>query len=415
MAWLTCLSSGLFFFYQFFQLNLFDVLNQPLREAFQLDATQLSWMSSTYLCADIFFLFPAGMILDRFSTRRVILSSLLICILGTVGFALTTSFVWASCFHFLAGIGHAFCFLACVVLVSRWFPPRRQAFVIGCIVTMAFIGGMMAHTPLVYLAQHFGWRGSLLIDGGIGALILVWIAIFVQDGPSEDLKQKESMKKDDTPNMLQALKCRETWLAGLYTACLNLPIMVICALWGASYLQTVHQLEPIDASNVVSLIFMGSILGCPLVGWISDRTGRRKPMMLAGAMATLLVMLPLLIGVSLPAQILSVLFFLMGFFTSTQVISYPLIAESNRKENTGSAIGFASLIIMGTGGVGQVLFGWLMAYHAGIDTQRYVVSDFQFAMWMFPVAIIIALLAMIFIRETYSGSQVHSLSNEKGL
>src|SRR3990167_7392048 len=182
-AWLVCLSAGLFFFYEFFQLNLFDVINQPLREDFKLDATQLSWMSSTYLWADLCFLLPAGVILDRFSTRRVILTALAVCIIGTIGFALTNSFVLACFFHFLSGIGNAFCFLSCVVLVAHWFPPRRQALVIGLLVTMAFAGGMMAHTPFAYFNEHYGWRNSLLIDGAVGVLFLVWIFFTVQDRP----------------------------------------------------------------------------------------------------------------------------------------------------------------------------------------------------------------------------------------
>lgn len=400
MAWVVCLSAGLFFFYEFFQLNLFDVINQPLRDEFQINATQLSWMSSAYLWADILFLLPAGIILDRFSTRLVILSAMLVCIVGTIGFALTSSFTWAFFFHFLSGIGNAFCFLSCVVLVSNWFPSRRQALVIGCLVTMAFIGGMMAHTPLAYLNEHYGWRQSLLIDGGAGILIFLWIFLFVKDKPSS-LSAMNACKKTASYNVLFALTNRQNWLAGLYTSCLNLPIMVICALWGASYLQVVHHLPQMVASNTVSLIFIGSILGCPLVGWLSDQSGRRKPLMMLGAIATFLTVIPLFLGIPLSQTTLSGLFFMLGLFTSTQVISYPLIAESNSATNTGAATGIASIIIMGGGGVGQVLFGWLMQYHAGIVTQQYTVSDFQFAMWMFPIATIAAFLAILFTRETY--------------
>lgn len=401
MPWLVCLSAGLFFFYEFFQLNLFDVINEPLRETFQIDAAQLSWMSSTYLWADILFLLPAGMILDRFSTRRVILTAMFVCVVSTLGFALTQSFAMASFYHFLSGIGNAFCFLSCVVLVSRWFPPRRQAFVIGCIVTMAFIGGMMAHTPLAYLNERFGWREALLIDGGMGIALFVWILMAVKDRPySETVKVRPDHKVSS--NLSDVLSNRQNWLSGLYTSCLNLPIMVLCALWGASYLEKVHHVTKLEASNIVSMIFIGSILGCPLVGWLSDYIGRRKPLMIFGAVATLLTIVPFFIGVVLAPIVLSLLFFALGVFTSTQVITYPLIAESNAASNTGAATGTASVIIMGGAGVGQVLFGFLMHQHAGMA--HYTASDFQYAMWLFPIATITALLAVLFIRETYCNS-----------
>ncbi|GGI92050.1 MFS transporter [Legionella impletisoli] len=400
MAWLVCLSAGLFFFYEFFQLNLFDVINQPLRESFHIDAAQISWMSSTYLWADILFLLPAGVILDRFSTRMVILTAMFVCVVGTVGFALTNSFAIASFYHFLSGIGNAFCFLSCVVLVSRWFPPRRQALVIGCLVTMAFIGGMMAHTPLAYLNEHFGWRDSLLIDGGVGALLFLWILFFVKDHPPQlASNQNHVSEKTASPSVLKSLVNPQNWLAGLYTSCLNLPIMVLCALWGASYLEVVHHLPKMAASNVVSMIFIGSIIGCPVIGWLSDTMGQRKPLMILGAIATLITIIPLFLGIAFSPTELSILFFALGFFTSTQIITYPLIAESNDSSNTGAATGMASVIIMGGGGVGQVLFGSLIKHHATSDL--YTFTDFQFAMWMFPIATLVALVAILFTRETY--------------
>ena len=402
MPWLVCLSAGLFFLYEFFQLNLFDVINQPLRAEFNIDAAQLSWMSSTYVWANVLFLLPAGVILDRLSTRKVILVAMAICVLGTLGFALTHVFAWAAFFHSMTGIGNAFCFLSCVVLVSRWFPPRRQALVIGCVVTLAFIGGMLAHTPLAYLSNHYGWRDALLLDAGVGALIFGWIFLVVKDKPCADLPSEATpVNRSYWSGFLSVLANRQNWLAGLYTSCLNLPIMVLCALWGASYLQEVHQLTAIAASNIISLIFMGSIVGCPLVGWVSDSMGRRKPLMLAGAIATFLIVIPLFMGVALSEIVLSILFFALGLFTSTQVIAYPLIAESNCIDNTGVATGMASVIIMGGGGIGQVLFGLLMRYHARVPTQHYSVADFQFAMWMFPIAAVVALSALLLTRETY--------------
>ena len=256
----------------------------------------------------------------------------------------------------------------------------------------------MAHTPFAYLSTQYGWRHAMYIDAGVGALIFVWLFFIVKDNPNAD---HTSVSSSYFSGFLEVLTNRQNWLAGIYTACLNLPIMVLCALWGASYLAVAHQLDGMAASNIVSLIFMGSIFGCPLVGWLSDRLGRRKPLMLMGAIATLIIISPLLMGVSLSPVVLSVLFFALGVFTSTQVIAYPLIAESNAPAQTGVATGMASVIIMGGGGFGQVLFGVLMRHHAQGLSQQYAVGDFQFAMWMFPIAALVALLAILLTRETH--------------
>lgn len=401
MAWLVCLSAGLFFFYEFFQLNLFDVINQSLRDDFQIDAGQLSWMSSGYVWANLLFLLPAGVILDRYSVRRVVLVAMSVCILGTVGFGMSYSFFAATFFHFLAGIGNAFCFLACVVLAARWFPPRRQAFVVGSVVTMAFFGGMMAHTPLAYLNDRFGWRHALLIDGAVGAILLLWLFLILKDEPMKAPVHSHVSIEGLLPSFMTAVRNKQNWLCGVYTSSLNLPIMVLGALWGATYLTTVHGVSTIAASKVISCLFIGSMAGCPLVGLISDAMGRRKTPMIAGAILTVLAFIPLLMSAPLSSALLGLVFFAIGFVTSAQVVSYPCIAESNRANITGAATGIASLVIMGGGGLGQVVFGQLMQHHAGMTSQHYQVVDFQFAFWMFPVSTIIALLALCFMRETY--------------
>ena len=450
LPWLVCLSAGLFFFYEFFQLNLFDVINKDLRISFAIDAARLSWMSSACVWANVVFLLPAGVMLDHFAVKKIILWSLLICVLSTFGFATTTSFNLATFYHSLVGIGNAFCFLACVVLVTRWFPPKKQALVIGLIVTMAFLGGMAAHTPFAYLNYKFGWRNAVLIDGLVGVFIQIWIYFFVHDksipatttqtnnnrplskpaaesklqGDSErrtgvDTQVHEDLSTESTKQVASAagfgkrsnnwfhkftrsILNKQTWLAGLYTSCLNLPIMILCALWGGSYLIDVHQLNSISASNIVSLILFGSIIGCPFLGWISDKQGKRKPTMLWGAIFTLLLVLPLMLPIKISIINLSLIFLGLGFVTSAQVISYPLIAESNHPRNTGVATGIASIIIMSGGGLGQLIFGNLITVNY---FNNQVISDYKKAMLIFPISACIALAAILLIKETYCSPQ----------
>lgn len=397
MPWLVCLSAGLFFFYEFFQLNLFDVINQHLRQEFLIDATDLGWMSSAFVWGNVLFLLPAGLILDRFSARRVIIAALAVCVLGVFGFAISQSFLIATICHALTGIGNAFCFLSCVVLISRWFPPKKQALVIGCVVTMAFLGGMAAHTPFAYLNTHFGWREATKVDGYLGLILLFWIIWIVKDKMAA--RAVTQHKSDLIRDIGSAIRNQQNSYAGLYTACLNLPIMVLCALWGDSYLQQVHHVPHFEASNIVSELFIGSIIGCPLVGWLSDKQGRRKPTMTLGAVATLGLTFFLVMPIDMSPLQLKLLFLALGLFTSTQVLSYPLIADKNPAHLTGVATAIASILVMGGGGIAQVLFGTLLQYHTKTIAVPFTTTDYQFAMWIFPISAFIALFMVFLIHE----------------
>lgn len=397
LAWIVCLSAGLFFLYEFFQLNLFDTINKDFSEALSLSSIQIGWISSSFLIADVLFLLPAGLILDRFSIRTVILFALVLSITGTFGFAFTNSFSIAFFSHFLSGIGNAFCFLACVMLVTQWFPRNRQALVIGVIVTMAFLGGTLAHVPLLWLKHHFGWRQSLIIDGLVGIGILAIIALFVSE------KKSHVQHKDTSPppfwnSLKRAIGNRQNWMLGLYTAILNLPIMVLCALWGTRFITEVYAWPEALGSQMMSYIFYGSMIGCPTIGWLSDQLDQRRSLMIVSAIITLALSLPIAFGYQISPTTMKCLCFAIGFITSAQVLSYPLIAESNPLEYRGAATGFASVLIMGGGMVGQMLYSFLLEMHTQ-QQNIYTSADHLSAFVMLPVLFVGAILAAVLIRN----------------
>ena len=406
-AWLVCFIASLFFLYEFIQLSSFDALNQFLTAHFHLSASQLSLLGSAFLWGNVMFLLPAGILLDKFGPRRMILLSLGVAIIGVGIFAFSHSFMLAFISRLMTGIGNAFCCVSLVVLVSRWFPARKQAFAMGTLVNMAFLGGMFSHTPLVWLLGHFSWQVLMLANTLFGMVIWGLIFSFLTDYPQ--YRQSEFIHKNTREiGFWQAFRkicIAQNIFAGLYTACLNLPIMVLCALWGMQYLKVVHHLTVYQASNVVSMIFLGSIIGCPLAGWLSDQMQLRKPVMWFGAITAFLLTMPLCFGdVNLSQTALVLIFFGLGCVTSTQVLSYPMIAESNSFEYAGRACSIASMIIMGGGMLAQMLFGYLLDWHDGIE-KAVGISDFDFAMKLFPCSILLALLSMFILRETFCKNQ----------
>ena len=112
--------------------------------------------------------------------------------------------------------------------------------------------------------------------------------------------------------------------------------------------------------------------------------------MLSGALATFLLSIVFVMPFApLSLHTLQLLFFALGLTSSTQVLSYPLIAEINPLSLTGTATGIASIIIMGVGGLAQVLYGTLLQYH-----------DYQVAMWIFPTTAFMALLLALLLQSS---------------
>ena len=406
--WLVCLSAALFFFYEFIQMGMFNSLGPDLMRDFSINAAQLGNLSATYFYGDVTFLFFAGMMLDRFSTRKIILSAMVLCVSATVVFAISSSAFIAGLCHYIAGIGNAFCFLSCIKLASRWFPSNRMALIVGITVTIAMAGGAVAQTPLTLLSQAVGWRQAVLLDAGLGALIVGLVWYFVQDEPKKSANQLDHASSSIKPSLKEsvmfALTNKQNWLGGLYTCFLNLPIFLLGELWGVMYLTQVRMIPRTDASIITSMLFIGTIIGSPIAGWLSDRLSKRRFPMIVGAVCSLVVILMIMLPSTLSFTSLLILFLALGFFTSTQIISYPAITESNPKAFTGTSVGLASVLIMGSGAIFQPLFGWLMDLHWDgklIDGMAiYSAHAFSYGMAIMPIAFIIGLAAAIWLRET---------------
>lgn len=416
-AWLVCMVAALFFFYEFLQLNVFNPISQELTQAFGINATDLGYLSSMYFYGDFLMVIPAGMLLDRYSTKLLIFIGMFASAIATLVFAYTDSFVIASIARFIEGACAAFCFLASIRLASRWFTANHLAFVTGVIVTMAMIGGMVAQTPMALLSQAYGWRHAMMMNGVLGLALMALIMLVIKDRPNMGEVEEETshLKKLGVLHSLWfVLKNRHNWFGGLYTTLMNLPIFILGALWGMMYLQQNHGLSHEQASYVTSALFLGVIFGSPFFGWFSDRLRSRKNPMILGALSSLVVVLILLYVPGLSFTTLSILLFLLGFLTSSQIVSYPAVAELNPIELTGSATSIISLTIMFSGAVVQPLTGWLIQlhwdHHSMLDgNPLYLASDYHAAMLIMPLSFVVSLLFAFGIKETGCRSEYERL------
>ena len=408
-AWVVVLGAALFFFYEFIQMTMFNVINPQLMQTFHVSAERLGNLSAMYFYANVIFLFPAGLLLDRFSTRKLISIAMAFCVASTYGFALSKQFDWLSLFRFVTGLGSSFCMLSCVRLASRWFPPRRVALVVGLVVTMAMLGGMMGQTPMTFLSAHLGWRHAVMVNATIGVLLLLIVWSVVRDYPrnlgrAHDEEQNKLHKMGFWESIRLALKNPQNWLAGIYTNLLSLPVIVLGAMWGGMYLSQSRHLSHDVASYVTSMIFLGTIFGSPAMGWLSDRIALRKLPMILGAVVSFVLVLVIMYNHHLSTGKLSVLFFLLAFVASTQVIAYPLVVESNSFAITSAAEGVTCTIIMMAGAIFQPLYGKLMDMNwqgkLSHGVHIYSPHAYLIAMWIMPIAFVVALIAALMLKET---------------
>lgn len=313
LPWMVCFAATLFFFYEFIQGNMFASIAANIMQDYEIQADKMAWLSSIYYLSNVLFLFVAGIVLDRFSIKNTLLIAMFLCVASTFLLAYSHSFYMALFCRFVTGIGSAFCFLGPVRLASHWFPPKRMALVTGAIVTMAMAGGMLAQYPLTQLVLLVGWRQAVQDVGILGLTMLIVMFFWIKERPHAAAKDVSA-----PINILSAAKkayLNTQYLrAAFYASLMNMAIAVFGAMMGTLYLVQRLEINASEASLINSMLFLGSIIGSPLVGWISDKMGLRVLPMKMGVIASLLVLIAILY-LPVSYSLMAFLFFLLGFFT----------------------------------------------------------------------------------------------------
>lgn len=406
--WRVVLVGALFFLYEFFQINMFNVLEHSLMRDFQATAQDLGWLSSMYFYGTIVLLFPAGLILDRVSTRKLMLFAMSVTILGTLFFAASPS-LW------VAGLGRLaiglcagpFALIAVIKLATRWFTPAALSFATGMVISIGMFGGVFAQVPFHMLVDAYGWRTALCVDAGVGAFFWLCMYRFVWDGPLGAAALPSPMPLKQQIKTVMA--CGFNWRVGLYACFTNLPIFLLGSLFSTLYLTQVHRLTPMQAASVASMIFIGMLCGSPFFGWLSGRLQRRRAPMLIGAGVAFVTML-LIILLPLDFFALFSLFFVLGVAVSAHTLVYPCVAESNAENVVGSAEGLSGMLIMAGGAIFQPLFGKLLDWQWEGTLQNgvpvYAPENFLWAMSLMPICLLLGILILWGCKDTY-GKNTH--------
>lgn len=390
LPWLVCFLASLYFFYEIVQLAVFNTIAPDLMQAFALSPLQLGNISASYLYACAFSLLPAGLILDRFSTRYVLT---VVCGFSTLGVFLiaTAQFVevvWIG--RILAGIGNAFAFLGAMRLASHWFAGRRIALAMGFSVTVGMLGGIVAQAPFLSLADALGWHTAMLINAGVGLVILCALFLGVRDREMLVMHPAQAKSAWDLLKDLKiAASNTQNWLCGVYTGLLNLPEMVLGALWGNAYLMSEKGVQEGEAAHLTSLIFLGLIIGAPLLGWITDKLKNRTRVMMLSAFILCATICTIIVS-NFHFLTFCGLFFLMGILSAAQTLSYPIVSEDNPGILMSTCLGLVAVVVNVVAGFSQALFS------------RFVESGYGVAIFILPAGFGVSLLIAIVLHRRIS-------------
>jgi MFS family permease len=370
------------------------VMIGELSEAFGMSAFKISSILGTYYYSYAVISLVAGVAYDRFGAKYPIsIGAGLLCI-GCLLFSLSGE-VSGYTGRLLQGAGSAFSFTGCVYLASRGFPAKYIATAIGATQCMGMLGGSLGQFitgPFIEngLSVQLFW---VIMGSACGIICLLLVFSTPGEKQIEDHLQVSG-------NVLKPYKIvfsnPQSYINGLISGLLFVPTTVFAMTWGISFLVTDRGILQHSAVVASAMVPMGWVIGCPLLGFISDKIGRRKPVLIGGSMIMILCFLQLFFApAALPVMATMLAF---GIASGAAMIPYTMIKEANPDEVKGSATGGINFITFGVTSCLGPVFARYFGKSLALATDHE--GHFRSAGIFLIAVIALALLLSIVVHET---------------
>jgi len=404
-SWLVCMLGALFYCYEYYLRIAPSVMTIDLMHAFDISATALGNLAAFYYYAYTPMQLPVGIMMDRYGPRRLLILACLACAIGAYLFTQTFHIGIAQFGRFLIGFGSAFAFVGVLKLAAIWLPPERFAFMSGFATALGALGAIAGDISLSALVNHFGWQSTTLMAASGGIILAIMMFALMPKRQGKARSEPQMSYKQLFVGLGCLLKNRQIWLNGIIGGLIYIPTTAFAELWGIPYLEQAYHYSKLDAASTISMIFLGWVVGAPLMGVLSTKIQlRRLPMtlgsLIAAALITLVIYMP-----GLPMGWVAGLLFIFGIFSSAQILVFAIGRENSPFELAGTVIALTNLFVMLSGAIFQPLIGYMLDKHRHgalvKNLHYYNLADYQFALSILPIGLIVASLLSLLLRETH--------------
>jgi MFS family permease len=399
IAWLA---ASLFYFYQYVMRSAPGVMLPEMSQALGVSAGGVSAMVGLFYYGYAPFSLVAGVAMDQFGPRRLAPIAALLAGLGCLAYASGDVRI-ASAGAFLQGAGGAFALVSAAYIATTYFPPSRVATFVGGAQMFGMAGGSAGQFLVAPAIAHgLSANRFWMLLGLAGLPLAALLATFIPSGSSSSRPGARGGQTLEA--MLSVLRNPQSILCGLIAGLMFIPTTIFSLVWGVRYLQEAHDLPYMVAVLRSASVPLGWMMGAPVLGAVSDRLGRRKPVIGASA-AVLLACLALILYA--PADVFPPfsLGLLAGFASGGAMIPYTVIKEANRPEYRGTTTGVVGFINFSLSALLAPVFGGvLMRASAGGERE---LSHYQAAFLPLLYAVALAIGLSLLLRETgTAGSRV---------
>lgn len=399
MAWVL---AAVYYFYQYALRSAPSVMMPQLSQAFGLSALGVAAMAGLFYYGYSPFSLVAGAAMDRFGPQKVLPVAAATVGIGAMLFA-TGSIKAASAGRVLQGAGGVFALVGAIYIVTKNFPASSAATLIGATQMFGMAGGaagQFAVGPMV--GKGLAWNRFWIGMGLAGLCIGILLGILL---PKEE---RDSQPKNWMGGIILPFRIvftnPQSILCGLIAGLLFIPTTIFDMIWGVRYLQEAHGLAYTSAVMRSATVPLGWIVGCPLLGFISDRLGRRKPVIIAGGVVLLSCLAWILFGRTgvFPPYTIGLV---AGLASGAAMVPYTVIKEANPPQFSGTATGVINFLNFTFSALLGPVFAWIL-HTVSTGAEKMTGEHYQTGFAPLLLGVAVAIVLCFFLKETGPATRV---------
>ena len=398
VAWLI---TAVYYFYQYTLRSAPAVMMPQLSEAFGLTSMGVASMVGLFYWGYSPFSLVAGVAMDRLGPRRVVPLGAAAVGIGALLFA-TGDGQLASLGRLVQGAGGVFALVGAVYIATTSFPASRAATLIGATQMFGMAGGSAGQFVVgPVMGAGVPWSRFWIVMGVLG--LVIGALLYVLLPASEAKKTGGAWLPEAARSMRIVFGNPQSILCGAIAGLLFIPTTIFDMIWGVRFLQEARGHEYADAVIRSATVPLGWMIGCPLLGFVSDRLGRRKPVIAGAAVVLLACLAWILYG---PADVLPpyLLGIVAGTASGAAMLPYTVIKEANPPEVSGTATGVVNFLNFTFSALLGPVFGGLLARVAG-GAGAMTLEHYQTAFEPLLYGVGLAILLTLVLRETGSAAR----------
>ena len=386
--WVTIFLFWLGWIFMYADRTVLNPVMGELEKEFGLSGTQLGLMNSVFYFSYALLQVPAGILGDKIGKKKVLIPGFLLfgAFTAVTGWAKSWSTLLFA--RVVTGAGEGTYYGPQYGLSSEQIPKKYRSLgsaIINSGMAFGIALGLMASSWLVY-DQGYSWRTPFFVMSIPTLLTGLAIWLFVKE------KKRQPVEADGVAKpkskFTDLFKNRNLLLVYLMVFCSLFGFFVILT-WLPYYLQSERGIAGSETGFITSLVAWISIPGALLFSSLSDRLGKRKPLILVLVPVAILSMLSIIWMPNMTGVIVALCVYGLVGKLALDPVLVALVADSVDENNYSSAFGLFNFIGMSSSILAPVIAG------AARDMTGSLASSF----YVSAALLVVGLVGMLFLKE----------------